>query len=161
MTVDAFNALRVPYSIAFNVIRFCQLPRALRTLCLLTLPLIASNVPFVSQRSLPPVLPSDLMFVTTTFEYHPSQTAWCSASSDLLILKCFWCVIPSSDLQCFGSLVLLMLPETHVLILLRPSSDVLPDHVLMLHAEPFETKLLSAELCVLFIYFLKRKLHWI
>src|SRR3954468_14111894 len=25
----------------------------------------------------------------------------------------------------------------------------------MLHAEPFETKLLSAELCILFIYFLK------
>src|SRR3954464_8707668 len=48
-----------------------------------------------------------------------------------------------------------MLPTTHVLILLRPSSDVLPDHVLMLHAEPFETKLLSAELCILFIYFLK------
>src|SRR3954470_14215684 len=48
-----------------------------------------------------------------------------------------------------------MLPYTHVLILLRPSSDVLPDHVLMLHAEPFETHLLSAELCILFIYFLK------
>src|SRR3954468_9606146 len=41
------------------------------------------------------------------------------------------------------------------MILLRPSSDVLPDHVLMLHAEPFETHLLSAELCILFIYFLK------
>src|SRR3954462_13315856 len=27
----------------------------------------------------------------------------------------------------------------------------------MLHAEPFETHLLSAELCILFIYFLKRK----
>src|SRR3954471_15212973 len=54
-----------------------------------------------------------------------------------------------------------MLLTTHVLILLRLSSDVLPDHVLMLHAEPFETKLLSAELCILFIYFLKRKLHWI
>src|SRR3954468_12208879 len=101
MTVDAFNALRVPYSIAFNVIRFCQLPRALFTLCLLTLPLIAFNVPFVSQRSLPLVLPfvsqrslplvlpSDLMFVNTTFEYHQSQTAWCKASSDLLTLKCF------------------------------------------------------------------------
>src|SRR3954462_11033365 len=34
------------------------------------------------------------MFVNTTFEYHQSQTAWCSASSDLLILKCFCCVIP-------------------------------------------------------------------
>src|SRR3954464_2822991 len=89
MTVDAFNALRVPYSIAFNVIRFCQLPRALFTLCLLTLPLIAPNVPFVSQRSLPRVLPSDLMFVNTTFEYHQSQAAWCKASSDLLIAKGF------------------------------------------------------------------------
>src|SRR4051812_42792238 len=109
MTVDAFNALRVPYSIAFNVIRFCQLPRALFTLCLLTLPLIAFNVPFVSQRSLPLVLPSDLMFVNTTFEYHQSQTAWCIASSDLLTLKCILSVIPS-ELQCFCSHVLLMLP---------------------------------------------------
>src|SRR3954469_2822890 len=89
LPLGAFNALRVPYNIAFNVSLFCQLPRALFTLCLLTLPLIASNVPFVSQRSLPLVLSSDLMFVNIIFEYHQSQTAWCITSSCLLTLKCF------------------------------------------------------------------------
>src|SRR3954471_23991410 len=99
MTLSAFNALRVPYSIAFNVIRFCQLPRALFTLCLLTLPLIALT--FLLSVSVACHLYFLLMLVNTTFEYHQSKTAWCIASSDLLTLKCFCCVIPSSELQCF------------------------------------------------------------
>src|SRR3954471_20243770 len=72
---------------------------ALFTLCLLTLPLIALT--FLLSVSVACHLYFLLILVNTTFEYHQSQTAWCIASSDLLTLKCFCCVIPSSELQCF------------------------------------------------------------
>src|SRR3954466_6943670 len=69
---------------------FCQLPRAMLFLLLLTLPFVASNVPFVSQRldliAFHLVLASELGFVDTMFKYQ-SHSAWSRASSCLLTLK--------------------------------------------------------------------------